>query len=383
MEEAGYDSAAQYSGLDFHLRYIVPKLGPVPRPGSPPAWKSFMTDDFSPLEYSWNWDTPTAPPKIRYSVEVIGPNAGTARDPFNQAQTLKLQKQLSRGYPHMNWEWYDIIQQTFCDLEEGTTEAAEGTAELKPQSSVFLAFELGNEINAKAYFIPVKAEQHGISRFAVLTESVERLRKKGYPLPAYDYLMGFIHKHQGPELEVVGIAIDLVHPDLSRFKIYLRTPETSFQSVCEWMLLGRSDKLPENSHQELKDLWRFTLGVDEAYPEERELPGNDHYTAGVLYNFDIQATKAVPQAKLYVPVKHYARNDLEAAHGLGTFLQARGRARYFPQYMRALERTCTHRSLADGKGFQTYIGTGFARDGSLALCSYLNGEVYHPRRMMK
>jgi DMATS type aromatic prenyltransferase len=372
MEEAGYDIAAQYSSLIFHLHYIVPHLGPVPRLQSPPVWKSYMTDDFSPLEYSWNWDTPKGPPKVRYSAEPVGSISGTFEDPFNQVPTLRLQNQLSRDYPNINWGWFNIIRDTFCDLRDRTTETAKGTVEIEPQSSVFLAFELGHEINAKAYFIPVKAEQRGISRFSILTESVERLRKEGYPFPAYDYLLDFINKRQGPELEVVGVAIDLVHPD-----------DSSFQSVCEWMTLGRGSQLPEKSRQELKDLWRLTLGLEDTYPEKRDLPGIKHYTAGVLYNFDIQAKKPIPQTKLYVPVKHYASNDLVAAHGLGTFLQSRGKARYFPRYMRALERTCTHRALSDGRGFQTYIGTGFAKDGSLSLCSYLNGEVYHPRRYVE
>jgi hypothetical protein len=84
--------------------------------------------------------------------------------------------------------------------------------------------------------------------------------------------------------------------------------------------------------------------------------------------------------KLYVPLKHYAKNDVAAAEGLGRFLRARKQDTYFPNYMRVLERTCTHRRLADAKGFQTYIGVGVRKDDTLALCSYINSEVYHPGR---
>ena len=49
-----------------------------------------MTDDFSPLEYSWNWGTGANPPDVRYSVETIAAEAGSDTDPFNQSMTLDL-----------------------------------------------------------------------------------------------------------------------------------------------------------------------------------------------------------------------------------------------------------------------------------------------------
>ena len=57
-----------------------------------------MTDDFSPLEYSWIWDA-KGHPKIRYSIEAIGPDAGTAIDPFNRVQTMRLVNQLCVALP--------------------------------------------------------------------------------------------------------------------------------------------------------------------------------------------------------------------------------------------------------------------------------------------
>lgn len=54
LEDAGYNLSQQYETLMFHYWAIVPRLGPHPT-SIHPRWKSFMTDDFSPIEYSWKW----------------------------------------------------------------------------------------------------------------------------------------------------------------------------------------------------------------------------------------------------------------------------------------------------------------------------------------
>jgi hypothetical protein len=420
MEEAGYDTQSQYFGLIFHLHYINSRLGPAYNPiRGQPRWRSFMTDDFSPLEYSWNWDTPQKDPKIRYAVEAVGSEAGTLKDPFNQDSTLELCDQLRTALPGTNFTLLDVLKNSFYDGDkakdsqkptrtrrsywnklqgrlrgtpkrksisagsnsESTTRSVSEDAHHSSPSSIFLAFELGSKIATKAYFVPVKAEQHGISRLEVLTGAFETLRRYGYPFEAYDKLLEFFKTSQGEKLDIVGLAIDCVEPEASRFKIYVRSPESSFKSVCDMMTLGGEiDSMSSFARRELKDLWCSTLGLDANFPETEHLKYDQHETAGVLYNFDLKPKGASFVPKLYVPVRHFAKNDYDAAQGLGGYLAARGRDRYFENYMRALERTCQHRSLKDGCGYQTYIGAGFQKDGSLALCSYINQEVYHPNR---
>lgn len=381
MEEAGYDLRSQYLGLLFHLRHIAPRLGPAPCKNTPPHWKSFMTDDFSPLEYSWNWDSPTAPPKIRYSIEAIGPAAGTPLDPFNQASTLDLCSQVDAICPAVDWSWFELFQGALCDHSQLSKFNSTDDEHHSSSSSVFLAFELGNTIAAKAYFVPVKAEQLGVSRLSVLTEAIELLRSKYGAFEGYDAFLDFTTTSQGSKLDIIGVAIDCISPEKSRLKLYVRSPETSFESVCEMMTLGgRLNPMTKGHQDELRDLWWLTLGLNESVLESDELNPKVQETAGVLYNFDIIAQDSLPKPKLYVPIKHYAVNDLDAAQGLCEFLRRRNRDKYASNYMRALERSCTHRKLSDGLGFQTYIGTGFQKDGSLALCSYWNGEAYHPNR---
>lgn len=55
--QACYTIHAQYACLLFYRSTTIPSLGDQPTIGGiPTQWKSYATDDFSPIEYSWNWD---------------------------------------------------------------------------------------------------------------------------------------------------------------------------------------------------------------------------------------------------------------------------------------------------------------------------------------
>jgi DMATS type aromatic prenyltransferase len=382
MQEADYDLQDQYACLIFHLCNVVPRLGPSPeRTMRNSEWKSFMTDDFSPLEYSWNWNALESHPTIRYSVEVASAKAGTAIDPYNRQPMIELCDQLRLNLSKADWKLFDTMRDAFYDPNTEPVIRTTKAASASSPSSLFLAFELGEQIATKAYFMPVKADQHKISRIAVLTQAIERMRENGYPCAGYEQLVQYMTTDQGSTLELVLVGIDCFESEESRFKVYLRSPRTSFASVCETMTLGstlesRSGKARTN----LRDLWRMTLDLDSDFSDADDLPNKRHQTSGALYNFDIKLRGSSLRPKLYIPIKHYATNDASAAYGLENYLRSRGEDAYFPNYLRALQSTSTHRSLEAHAGGQTYIGTGIRRDGSLALCSYINGEVYHPNR---
>lgn len=113
LHEANYDLHSQYEGLIFYYRLIAGRLGSRPTPnGMPKGWKSYMTDDFSPLELSWSWED-VKQLKVRYSVEAIGRDAGTASDPFNQARTLELVRQLHLALSDTDWQLFDYFSKSF------------------------------------------------------------------------------------------------------------------------------------------------------------------------------------------------------------------------------------------------------------------------------
>ena len=189
---------------------------------------------------------------------------------------------------------------------------------------------------------------------------------------------------EGSQLEIVGLGIDIAEPKSSRLRLYVRSPSTSFDSICSIMTMGgqlsnlRSAKTLEN----LREIWRLVLSLDKDFSSSDNLPRPRHKTAGTFLNFDIKPGNAVPEAKLYIPAKHHSMNDLAVAEGLGAYLKGKGRGDYVDNYMLVLKEVCKHRALDSDRGLQTYIGCGIERE-DLSITSYIAPEIYHPARWSK
>ena len=121
------------------------------------------------------------------------------------------------------------------------------------------------------------------------------------------------------------------------------------------------------------------LDLDERWPFSENLATKKHETAGKLYHFDVRADSAIPDAKLCIPVRHFAPKDLAIATGLTSYLKAKGRDRFAASYTRELKQICMHRSLANRCGLQIYTSCA-ERGAELVMTSCMSPEVYHSVR---
>jgi DMATS type aromatic prenyltransferase len=154
----------------FHARYIISSLGPAPQKSQPYSqWRSYVTDDFSLLEYSWNQGHPTSPSRIRYSIETIGSAAGTEKDPYNRLKTAELRRDIERLCPGLDWSWYELLENVFCEpVEHLKGRSATNRSYKSSSSSAFLPFWANIHIGVKAYFGPVATQQRGVTRLSTL-----------------------------------------------------------------------------------------------------------------------------------------------------------------------------------------------------------------------
>ena len=345
-----------------------------------------MTDDFSPLEYSWAWERT---PKIRYSYESIGAEAGKPSDLFNRKRALENMDSLRGGVLQgADWSWFNAIVDMFYSSDAPSTIPSCSTPSdevISSPSSIFMALEIGAEqTGGKAYLVPVKAEQTGRSRLSVLSETVQTLETTSITLSAYPAVETYMNRREeaGSPLHMIGVAVDCVDPSLSKLKIYLRAQETSFESVRSVLSLdGAIEPWSEETLADLRELWRLVFGLDEDFSDSMELQSRTHETAGMLYNFDIKANNTVPDTKVYIPVKHYGRNDKTIAEGVVAFMKQKGYpAEHTEGFLRAVNRLCgQHRQLEDGSGLQTYVSCA-VKKGRLSVTSYISPQVYHPGR---
>ena len=379
LHQAKYSWIDQCSILYFYYDFITPRLGPrPPESGQPPTWRSFMTDDFSPLEFSWKWGTGTEKPEVRYSVEAIGPEAGLLSDPFNQLMTMDLVSQLQVSLPHTDWTWFDAFHNAFQTpspqplMEKLSTIINADSALRSSPSSIFLAVEhcRSKPPVPKAYFVPsVSALTTSDSTLAVVTKALAVLPTHSSDLrksfPAYLYLVDFLAHHPlGKQLTLIFVAIDCVPlPQESRLKIYLRSSATDFASAVQILRIGNPTSTPSpplcnlpSSHQlqRLKSLFDALLpltaspshfspsSASSAHHSNESLssqnkssegqPDSGHETAGLLYYFDCAPSQSIPRPKIYLPVKHYAASDESAWRALREWLRKERGAKYLAEW---------------------------------------------------
>lgn len=336
-----------------------------------------MTDDFSPVEYSWTWDSS---PQIRFSWEPVGQLAGSPLDPFNRTRPLECSQRLRAALPNSDWTWFDALSKEFYDSSLSAPEVAEDSSS---SSAIMFAAELARQgqVGIKAYLVPVVAEQTGRTRLSILSDAVGKLETASLSLPAYKPLESYIQNCEADKpFHIIGIAIDMVVPELSRLKIYLRGPKTSFSDVCSVLTLdGTNDRWTSRLLEELRQLWYLIFNLDDSFCVDSQLPQRGHETEGILYNLDVQANNETPDSKVYIPVKHYSKSDRSALSGLITFISRTEPTRHTQDFVQSIERLCAHRDLSAGRGLQTYIACAVKR-GKLSLTSYISPELFHQGR---
>ncbi|KAI1259173.1 aromatic prenyltransferase [Xylariaceae sp. FL1019] len=329
-------------------------------------WESFMTDDGLPLEFSWDWGTGTSQPTIRYSIEPVGPNAGTPVDPFNLLIIPSFGSQLADALPHTNLEWY----RHFLNFFRTTDHQCRNKKSFQDHNtSIFYAFDLKTDITAKAYFFPhYRALQCNQTALQVLKAAIQSAPNASEAnLTALSMFIRFSNERSGAGFEYDMLAIDLVDPLKSRLKIYFRCREMTFEVVKEIMSLGGHGKQEtlRRGLNDLRSLWH-ALFTDHTRLEETE-----HRTAGLLFNVEIKLGDVFLYPKVYLSVRHYSRSDEAVARAIGRFLHARNRGTYVPAYNNALATLFGSETLAARSDAHTYIGCSILEDGSLRLVSYI------------
>ena len=108
LRYAGYSIEAQQRHNTFFNDTVAPVLGQRHHTGCPHRqWPSFMTDDGTPLEVSWDWGLDLQQALVRYSIEPIGLEAGSSLDPLNKYASSRFLQNMRALLPEADWQWSD------------------------------------------------------------------------------------------------------------------------------------------------------------------------------------------------------------------------------------------------------------------------------------
>lgn len=340
LHNAGYPQESQYRDLKFFSEAIAPYLGVSRQEAVPSAWHSFMTDDGTTIEFSWDWGTNNASPIVRYSIEPVGLGAGTRLDPDNLAAGIAFEGQLLRSRPLLNLEWFRHFKDFFQSFQVGASGSSPNNEDHK--TSIFYGFDLSpGESNIKAYFFPImRASAFGQSRLDVLLQAIQTApHATGNNLEAAFAFQSFCSDPgiKPLDLEQEMLAIDLAEPRRARMKIYFRCRDTTFASLRQMMTLGGLINGPEVSAglRSVQKLWESLFGGS-SLPNQ-PLGQAHHRTTGLIYNAEFRLGDALPITKVYLPVRHYAASDDAVIQGLEEYFTVCQREKYMPHYVQTIK----------------------------------------------
>lgn len=296
-----------------------------------------MTDDNTPVELSWCWSSSLDTPTVRYSAEPIGKWAGQPADPNNAAASLRLFGDALQLSPEMDLYLHRHFQRSLM----ASIITNEADKALIPPSQSFIAFDLlESTIIVKQYYLPAwRALAEQKSNFALVEDAIRDIPSLGTSLLSSfavftDYIQSLPNETR-PTVEIM--AIDCLDPLKSRLKVYIRSQSTTLDSVLQILTIGgKAPKTPEEKAS-LRELWHSIFGLDQHQNDETPLPEKDHRTGGILYYFEFKSGVDIPKTKVYLPVRHYARDDLQIATGLSRYLDHRGKRLTTGSYLEGVQ----------------------------------------------
>jgi len=333
MDKASYSKEQQTKYASFVQKNLIPFLGPAPKASSLPHFDSFCNDDFSPVEFSWNFHAGRS--TVRIGFEPIGRFAGTPRDPFNTLEPARAMAHLLRTNTRVD----DKLWRHFCeDLTVPSEKASAIVQRMAPNehmSSNTISFDRTGDPLPKVYFYPIAAAL-GANEYVgeMVCKSLDRLSLN--LTPALDVVRAYIvdakARHGESAVKLECLSFDAIEPAASRFKLYVRTPQTSLASTCELFTLGgRLDSAEIRAClANIRSFWSLLLN---SQSEHADLPPSTHRTAGIIFNFELRHNDPTPRPKVYIPIRHYGGTDLKIAQGLSEWFRAIGWSKIADSYV--------------------------------------------------
>ncbi|KAJ6489682.1 tryptophan dimethylallyltransferase-domain-containing protein [Mycena vitilis] len=408
METAVFPVAVQARFLTFIYARVIGFMGPTDKSVGP---GSIMTSEGGPVELSWvipNRSKPAAGEvtrQLRFCIEPRDPETGAL---FKGTPVLDYltSPEGSLGVVSLPDQGLDWPTKT-----EGFLFPDDKGGEPPAGSRFFVGFDFhpAGKITLKAYYVtafcpPTNQMQVVTDVGKPLGELVKQLHPTlSEPFAAVHTYISGIEPASRPYAGIA--AMDCVHPDQNRLKIYLHRHEgTSWSEARQGFTLnGALDARPNVSAavEKLEQLWNHlfpsatsAMNVDvqaaapPPAPGAKDGEGNEkpaQPSTGLLFYYELYSGDSNVYPKIYLPVRTYCANDLAICDAVEKFYDdigvegPEGGERGKGWVAREVGKSFNHRKLDSRSGIITYVTIG-SKKGGWEVTSYFTPEPWAEER---
>ncbi|EJD49486.1 aromatic prenyltransferase [Auricularia subglabra TFB-10046 SS5] len=374
LREGNYPADRREELADFLAQYVAPYFGPEPSRDPTtgrlvPAWKSFMTDDFTPLEPSWTWKGGKAQPLVKFSAEAIPLDSSAGAGVRSALRMMDALAAAQGSHVHFDRDALLQVMDHLTSLVEPAALPSHGAPGSTALSQVMLGFDLHHgATHTKAYLIPtLRALETGRSKLDVITDAVRTCGAGA----CWEHVLSYLSSQ--PDADPFLLAIDCAPFEKARFKAYIRFPSTDVNRLLEHASLGGRIPLSPKFVKAVRALWdRLSADSDDAglYRVASQTSG------GTPMYFSVERHASLPTPKFYVPIRLLGWNDQRIAEVFGDWMAEYGNPEAGRNYVQALQKLSPGRSLASRRGFHTYIGIVPTANGDIEPSVYLNPSIF-------
>ena len=310
----------------------------------PSRLQSQLQDDHTPLEFSCVLES-DACGKVQCYAEPLNPVDGSSTP--RETWMANLHNMLvAGGVRNADLSWCRMCADTLTvdppsalpDSDDVHIQFAMGTLKTihcrrTRNTNQFIQFSnyQGGDLNragllGKGYFWPhLRSRLTGVSTTELISNCVERLGLAEQWKPIARYITTPTGSSTSPEF----VAVDTVEPSRNRLKVYTRCSATNLSVVVSAMTLGSHPDLvdhPGIQHAiaNVTHLWRLMFGQDAVDNDVSLISKNSIYTKGIVVYYDLTPGRAIPMPKVYIPVRHYAKNDAHVCEVMSQYYREIG-----------------------------------------------------------
>jgi DMATS type aromatic prenyltransferase len=324
-----YSAKEQQEHLRFLREGIVPNLGP--RPSRSHECTSLLNRDGSPFRPSWNFSG-DGQATLRLGYDPIGPDLGTANDPFGQSFLKASTNAFAEAAnPKADMTWYRELMETLylTPEEEASLHARWPGGTVRPPHHFFAYGCKGMKRDFKPYFHPfLKVQATGKSSGQVIYDgiaSVATLRDELSPATS------MVRQYTDARADVFVphmIGVDCVEPAKARLKIYGLSPSNALNLMEDVMTLG--GKLTDRETMRGVAIFRalYPLLINEkghVNPASSKEPRNQTTAhKGTIHSFEMKPGRELPEPKVYLPIWQYAEKEQENVEAMQAIFRSLG-----------------------------------------------------------